>query len=401
MIVELNGFDESGFIGENLRFVRVGIDARNELRPFIYNLLHFGSLVITKKMLRGQYNETQKDYVKAILNDPVITLDHYFFPPSVQLKLLRHFICCELQRVADKRRELVYAIETPNLKRAVSNVVNYFRKYNDPWGYAERFIKSYGFKMIVESLHNFSRVSRNFVVEQSYKIICLVDGGFPLVFWSKAFREKETEREDFLNEDASVYGITNGDEYYPAINVAGNVATITNRFSEMIFPQSIKEIPYPNDFPLEEYCKSYEKQCSHPRFYSRILFIGKIEASLQYLIPFIYYKTNKHKVFEPLRVSFHENGSFKSFYKWFRGRSDNDLVVFGRIETEEEKEMFKESETYNLKMVDASKLFDPFQEILNKIRVQATGTNLDKLSVQKIESKLGKIESIVKKSMKT
>lgn len=400
MIVELNGFDESGIIGENLRFVRVGIDARNELRPFIYNLLHFGSLIMTKKMLRGQYSEVQKDYVRAILSDPAIVLNHYVFPSRFQLELLRHFTCCELNRVADKRRELICAINSPDLKRTVSNVVGYFRKYMDPWGYVERFVKSYGFKMIVENLHNFSRVSRGWVVEEAYKIICLVDGGYPLVFWKRAFRENKVRREVFGQEDTSIFGITNGDEYYPVINLAGNVATITNRFHEMILPQSVKEIPYPDDFPLEEYCKSYEEQCSTPRFHSRILFIGKIEANLQYLIPFIHYKANKHKVCEPLRVSYDEKGSFRSFYKWFRGRASNDLIVFGKIETEEEKQMFRESETYNLKMVDAGKFLNPFQRILNEIRVQTRGTNLDRLSLKKIDSRLSKIESIVKKSLK-
>jgi hypothetical protein len=42
--VELNGFDESGNIGGKLRFIRVGMNATCELRPFVYNLLHFGSI---------------------------------------------------------------------------------------------------------------------------------------------------------------------------------------------------------------------------------------------------------------------------------------------------------------------------------------------------------------------
>lgn len=48
-IVEPNGYDESGIIGNDLRFVRVGLGIHEELRPFIYNLLHFGSVVTTKQ----------------------------------------------------------------------------------------------------------------------------------------------------------------------------------------------------------------------------------------------------------------------------------------------------------------------------------------------------------------
>lgn len=400
MIVEVNGFDESGVIGENLRFIRVGIDVHNELRPFIYNLLHFGSLVITKKMLKGQDSDLQKDYVRAILNDPAIVLNHYAFSPKLQLRLLRHFVCCEFNRVADKRTELIESMNSGNLKDGVSDVVNYFRKYTSPWGYVERFIKSYGFKMIVEDLQRTSEVLNNMAIDD-YKIVCLVDGGYPLVFWEKGFLESENQKENsrFSTRNTSIYGVSNGDEYYPLISFAGNVASITNRFYEIIFPQSIKEIPYKEDFPLEEYCKEYEENCSRPRFFSRILFIGEIETNLQYSIPFIQYKNTNHRVYEPFRIDYKEKGSFRSFYKRFRGYSGKDLVVCGKIETSEQKEMFEECQKYGLRMVDAGSFLDPFEGLLNNIGKQATGTNLDRLSLQKIETKLNKIREIVKKSL--
>ena len=88
-IVELNGFDESGNIGENLRFTRVAMDVHDELRPFIYNLLHFGSLTVSKKMVRGQSPENRKAYVRAIFDDPSIQVNHYAYPPTHQLDLLK------------------------------------------------------------------------------------------------------------------------------------------------------------------------------------------------------------------------------------------------------------------------------------------------------------------------
>lgn len=400
MIVELNGFDESGLIGENLRFIRVGIEVHNELRPFIYNLLHFGSLVMTKKMLKGQDSKVQKDYVRAILNDPAITLNHYAFSPQLQLKLLRHFTCCEFNRVADKRRELIASINSENLKDVVSDVVDYFRKYTSPWGYAERFMKSFGFRMIVEDLQRTSQVLNNNAIE-NYKIVCLVDGGYPLVFWEKSFLEAESQKEEsrFSANGISVYGVSHGDEYFPVISLAGNVATITNRFYEMIFPQSIKEIPYQDDFPLEAYCKEYEEKCLKPRFFSRILFMGEIEANLQYSIPFIQYKNTNHKIFEPFRMEYHKEGSFRSFYKRFRGNSSNDIIVFGKVKTNEEKEMFEECQRYGLTMIDANSFLDPFEGLLNRVREQVKATNLDRLSFQKITTKLNKIMAIVKKSI--
>lgn len=403
MIVELNGFDESGVIGENLRFVRVGIDVHNELRPFIYNLLHFGSLIMTKKMLKGQDSGVQKEYVRAILNDPAIVLNHYAFPPKLQLSLLRHFVCCEFSRIADKRRELIENISSPNLNDIVSDAIDYFRKYTTPWAYAERFIKSYGFRMVVEDLQRTSKVLRNTAIGAGdYKIVSLVDGGYPLVFWGKSFLQLEDNKDNsrFSTVNTSIYGVSNGDEYFPVISLAGNVASITNRFYEMIFPQSIKEVPYQVGFPLEEYCKQYEENCSKPKFFPRILFIGGIEANLQYSIPFIHYKNSNHRISEPFRVRYKAEGSFRSFYRQFRGDSGKDIIVFGHIETPEEEEMFEECQTYGLKMVDASSFLDLFEGLLNDVGEQSRGTNLDRLSLQKIETKLNKIKEIVKESIK-
>lgn len=400
MAIQLNGLDESGVIGENLRFIRAGIDIHNELRPYIYNLLHFGSLIMTKKMLKGQSSALQKDYVRAILNDPSIIINHYAFPPNLQLKLLRYFTCCEFNRVADKRRELIEGIKAQNLEDSTSRVVDYLRKYTDPWGYTERFIKSYGFRMIIEQILRKSKFSFNRSTD-NHKNIFLVDGGYPLVFWGKSFLESESQKEHchFSTVNTSIYGVTNGDEYFPIISLAGNVASITNRFHEMIFPQSIKEVPYQEGFPLEQYWKEYEEKCSYPRFFSRILFIGEIETNLQYLIPLIQYKNTGHRIFEVFRVTYKEKGSFRSFYKRYRGYSGKDLIVFGKITTKKEKEMYEEAQNYELKTVDASSFFDSFEELLNRIRGQAMGTNLDRLSCHKIKTKLNKIGKIVKKSL--
>lgn len=67
--VELNGFDESGNIGGKLRFIRVGMNATCELRPFVYNLLHFGSITASKATLKGQVNEIKLHYLRNILAD--------------------------------------------------------------------------------------------------------------------------------------------------------------------------------------------------------------------------------------------------------------------------------------------------------------------------------------------
>lgn len=403
MLIEVNGFDESGIIGENLRFIRVGIDINYQLRPLIYNLLHFGSLVVTKKMLKGQHSDVQKAYVRAVLNDPAIDINHYAFQPLVQLDILRHFTICELNRVADRRKDLINALNSPNLKNTVSDVLNYLRRYVDAWGYTERFIKSYAYMKIVEDLKKTSKVlSGRFI--NNHLVFILVDGGYPLVFW----RDNLLKSADimgpsvFSKEKTPIFGISNGDEYYPIISLAGNIATITNRFYEMIYPQSVKEISRPStDFSLEEYCKDYEKSFERPKFLPRILFIGYIDRNLQYLIPFLHYEKTGN-LCEPFRVLYSERGSLRSFYKRFRGDSRRDIVVCGKIRKENPKEvsMLEECKSFRLKVVNAENFFSDFKDLLSRINEEAQGSNIDRLSLAKISIKLDKTKEIVQRSLR-
>jgi hypothetical protein len=401
--VELEGFDEAGIIGENLRFVRVGIEKHNELRPFIYNLLHFGSVVMTKSMLRGHPAQVQKAYVRAVTNDPAIDLNYYAFPPVLQLDLLRSFTISEFNRLMDKRRELIEHIEMADLKEVASNFIDFLRvKYSDPWGYIERFIKSYGHRMVFEDLVKSSRVLRDRFVTD-YKICTYVDGGYPLVFWSEDFLHpiEINGPNRYSKERTPVFGISNGDEYFPVVCVAGNVATITNRFYEMIYPQSVKEIQPSNLCNVENYCKQYQECCERPKFFSRLLFMGEIDANLQYLIPFILYRRYGHYIHEPLRVKYDERGSFKTFYKRFRGNSENDIVVCGKIREGnlKEKSMYEECLKYGLKIIDPKTYYDEFEILLNEITDEAKGTNLDRLSLERISTKIDKTKKLVKESL--
>jgi hypothetical protein len=87
--IELNGYDETGTVGRNLRFVRVGLNAENELRPFVYSLLHFGTITTTKNFLNGQSDDRKASYVRMILNDPAIQVSQYTFSTDHQIDVLR------------------------------------------------------------------------------------------------------------------------------------------------------------------------------------------------------------------------------------------------------------------------------------------------------------------------
>ena len=101
--VEFNGFDESGIIGKYLRFTRVGIPMTSELRPFMYNLLHFNSITTTKRFLRGVGDNIKVDYVRRILSDPTISVTQYSFSTDHQLDVLRQFTLLEGKQLFRKR----------------------------------------------------------------------------------------------------------------------------------------------------------------------------------------------------------------------------------------------------------------------------------------------------------
>lgn len=98
-VVEFNGFDESGIIGENLRFVRVGIREENGLRPFVYNLLHFGSVSASKAYLAGASDRAKAEYVRMVLTDPAFTVTPYVFPTEHQIQVLRKFTLLEQKQL--------------------------------------------------------------------------------------------------------------------------------------------------------------------------------------------------------------------------------------------------------------------------------------------------------------
>jgi len=149
-VIELNGYDETGTIGRNLRFVRVGLNVANELRPFVYNLLHFGSITATKRFLNGQSSDRKASYVRMILADPAIQVSQYTFSTDHQIDVLRQFSMLEHKQLFGRRLPIVLGLQQNNERKALEDIAAYLRRYEDSPYWLESFIKSYGFRMVVE-----------------------------------------------------------------------------------------------------------------------------------------------------------------------------------------------------------------------------------------------------------
>ncbi len=391
--IELNGYDETGTVGRNLRFVRVGLNVANELRPFVYNLLHFGSITATKNFLKGQTIQRKASYVRMILVDPSIQVSQYTFSTDHQIDVLRQFVMLEHNLLFSRRHSAVLGLLQNQERVALEEIAQYLRRYEDSPYWLESFVKSYGFRMVVEDLAHSSKVLRN-PKFSDYRVISYVDGGFPFVFWWQHFLALAPSGSRFSAESTPVFGITKGDEYYPVTSMAGNIAYITNAIPGMIYPHNMDELPRMGRTELNEFYYEYSNRVSTPTFLKRILFVGDIPASLQYSIPFILHRNSGHaNIYEPFRLS--PSGSLKSFYRKFGRYPQNDTVVFGKPRFPREQQIMKECEQQTgLQCEDAKDFALGYNELASAINQEASQSNL---SVQQVQAVNQAISRLVKR----
>jgi hypothetical protein len=384
-VIEVNGYDESGIIGKNLRFVRVGMTVENSLRPFVYNLLHFRSVSATKNFLNGMDNSRKIDYVKKAMTDPAISINQYSFSTDHQIDILRQFTLLEEKSLYVKRGEVIYDILYNKGKNdSVRNLCDYLKRYERSPYWMESFIKAYGFRMIIENLQHTSKVISNRSISD-YKVISYVDGGFPFVFWWHPFLALQNPDSRFSLQKTPIYGVTKGDEYYPATSMAGNIAYITSTTLGMVYPHNIAELPKMVSYQLNDFYNHFIQATQIPTFHKRILFVGYLDRDLQYLLPFILHiGDDYYHIYEPFRLHWVKEGTLRSFYRTFGKYTKNDIVIKGALTTSSDKEIAKECETMDLDCHDANDYLGVYRDLLDKIREQSEASNLSMEQRQKV-----------------
>lgn len=397
--IELVGFDESGLIGEKLRFVRVSTLDDCELRPFVYNLLHFGSLTASKATIKGQINEIKIRYLRRILEDENFAVYCYELPIEKQLDLMRYFTIGEFCKISNIRTGLlIKSLETDDQHTKdwkIDIAIKKLRKYAYPHKYVETFIKSFGYRMIFNEIEGKSMLHKRSHSE-NVKIYSFVDGGHPFVFWKDELIKNKAKNGVIKKGNLCIDGVSNGDEYFPMINIAGNVANILNYIPKANYPHNIIDVPETSKDLKKEFYQKFSKTYDKPIFSQRILFFGDIDRDLQYSLPFVIYRKNGI-IYEPFRVT----RSIKSFYKAFRGDSSEDLIIYGKIrEKSSDKGMLKECKNYGIGAFCCSDYFDGFNEFLGDVLGESKNSNLDKTSSDKLQKKITKTKERVKLSLK-
>ena len=399
-VVELNGFDETGIVGRYLRFTRVALRSETELRPFVYNLLHFGSVTTTKNFLNGMPDGAKVNYVRMILADQAIDVDQYVFSSDHQIDVLRQFSMLEAKALFRKRGELLVKLQNKEADNAVSTAVEYLKRFERSPYWMEAFMKSYGFRMIVEDLKNTSRVLRN-PGFPDYLVVSMIDGGFPFVFWWQSFLISAMLPTRFSLDRTPIYGVTKGDEYYPLVSMAGNIAYITSTVAGMMYPHAVKELPRMRMQDLNAFHDEYAQRASTPKFLKRALFVGGINPDLQYTVPYLLYsEANLKAVYEPFRLQWKSGGTLRSFYRSFGKYPSNDLVVIGKTNRLEDKEIVAECEGIGLECKQAGEFFDDYAGLCDDIVAEAKASNLSRDQILKVQSAVERSIHYVKNSLK-
>lgn len=385
-VIEVNGYDETGIIGKYLRFVRIGMDIENSLRPFVYNLLHFRSVSATKRFLGGISASIKIDYVKKVMNDPAISMTQYLFSTDHQIDVLRQFTLLEEKALYAKRGELIRdLIGVADHRPFLENLANYLKRYERVPYWMESFVKSYGFRMIIEDLQSKSKVLANRSIVD-YRVVSYVDGGFPFVFWWHHFLGFQSPSSRFSVQKTPIYGVTKGDEYYPATSMAGNVAFITSTISGMVYPHNVFDLPQMDFIQLNDFYNLFSQTTSVPTFQKRVLFVGSLHRDFQYLIPYVLHVDNSfEQVYEPFRLTWKEEGTLKTFYRTFGRYPQNDVVVVGGLRSDEEKQIVQECRETGLDCRPAQELLELYRDMLDEIKEESEVSNLNLVQRQKID----------------
>lgn len=399
-IVEVNGYDESGIIGKNLRFVRVGMTVENSLRPFVYNLLHFRSVSVTKNFLNGMDDAKKIDYVKKAMTDPAISINQYSFSTDHQIDILRQFTLLEEKSLYMKRGDVINdLLYYQGKKDSIRSLCDHLKRYERSPYWMESFIKAYGFRMIIEDLWRTSRIIADRRIS-NYKVISYVDGGFPFVFWWHPFLALQNATSRFSLQKTPIYGVTKGDEYYPTTSMAGNIAYITSTTMGMVYPHNIAELPKMATYQLNDFYNQFAETTQVPTFHKRVLFVGYLHQDFQYLLPFIMHiGDDYHHIYEPFRLQYVKEGTLKSFYRTFGKYTKNDIVVKGPLSRPGDKEISKECEDLDLDCHDAIDYLEVYQDLLGKIQEQSEASNLSIEQRRKIAQTINLAKQRTKESL--
>jgi len=405
ILIEINGLDESGRVGETIWLVRTGIRIDSEIQILLRNLEHFDKLIVRKDDLHGREEKNLMKYVRDAIDDPSLEISIFKMRVQTQVRVLKEYFAYLSEDMFKARKILIDELlqTTPNKPTSEENKEREERTDDPMWQVADslkRFeghpfmiesaVKSYGMMNLTAKLDRISNLFRTTLgAGAKHMLVVQIDGGYPFAFWWK----KLVNSGDVANiKKGNVYisGVAKGDCYYPAMSVAGTIANVLNKYPHRTSFFPTNELSYDSKFPVdEEFYKSHTMSLLRPTFGNRIVFVGKIDSELMSYLPYCLHRTDRKKTFEPFHV---EISAESFFHKYGYGRPENTLIIFGKMISEQHKKDVWHCKSKGYKYKHLADLKNDFESLCTDIE-----NEIDLLHKEKRVKLAGKFEQLKKR----
>lgn len=338
-LVEIEGIDEAGRVGERILFVRLGVPLPSESSVLLQNLQHFDNLIVRHEDLKGKDEGTLLRYAKEVLDNPQISFTIFVLREATQLKLLRQLMHLQGDACFLHRKTLIQIIrgeqyETTRLSEAISDLAVF---ENEPV-HVESFLKAFAIRKIVMKLETMSPLLRD-PRDLDRLLVIQVDGGFPFVFWWKNLVDSGVCPK--LRRGSVLFsGITAGDAHYPVVSTAGAVASILRKCPQhsYLYPTRELEIEDDSELPTQDFYRGHVSSLTRPTFQARMLLIGDIGSTVACLLPYALHRTDRSRTWEVFPI---EKSVEDFLHAYGPGGPDNTIAVYGALKTQADKEGLK------------------------------------------------------------
>jgi len=390
----IHGLDEAGRIGDKIIFCDASIEIENETSLMLRNLWHFRKLILNKYDVSGYDERTLLRFVSEFIDDGSTRINLFSLNHEYQNRLLSGLFYQMSNSFFKLRGDIIEALQKRD-RTIFSTTLGVLNRFKRKGIYAESFIKSYIMREILTHISGYYKnVYSLDVLKNGYgpRIDVQIDGGFPFGFWWKDLLNNIES--GLIKEKCLITGITNGDNYYPVISLAGTIASILNKYPAKQYNFSINDFKLSElDITNEDFFHFYFRHAyslSKPIYQNRILLLGKFSDELKTILPYsIYLDRGRTRTFEPFEI----NTSILNFMKDFGyGLPENTLIIIGKIENSEQKKDIRYCEDRGFSTIELNQCKEVFENFFPNLNSESELIPSQRKS--EIQSRLTKIQSL-------
>jgi hypothetical protein len=338
-LVEIEGIDEAGRVGDRIFVVRLGVPLPSESTILLQNLEHFDNLLVRHSDLQGRDATNLLKYARDLLDNPHISSTIFVLRESTQLRLLRELMRLQAENQFVHRKTLIQIIKREDYRpEDLSSVITDLSVLEKEPVYVESFVKAFAIRKITMKLETLSPLLRD-PRQIDRLIVVQVDGGFPFVFWWKDLIDSGVLSK-MKRGTVFFAGITNADGHYPLVSAAGAVASILHKYPQYshLYPTRELEIENDSELPDQSFYRGHITSLTRPTFQFRMLLIGDIGDTLRSLLPYAFHKAQRTKTWEAFKIE----KSVEDFLATYgAGGPENTIGVYGALNTPADKDGVK------------------------------------------------------------